>query len=134
MSVEWRGSQILERVRKAAMLGVIRGTESVREEADSLMNESPRSGRVYTRRGVSHRASAPGEPPAPDTGRLRQSLRTEYNRELLMGTAIASTAYAQALEFGTSRIAPRPFMRPALANRKDEIEADIAAEIRNALR
>lgn len=134
MTVEWNGAAVLERVRKAAMRGVIRGTEDVRTEADSLMNESPRSGRVYTRRGVSHRASAPGEPPAPDTGRLRQSLRTEYNRELLMGTAIASTAYAQALEFGTSRIAPRPFMRPALANRKDEIEADIAAEIRNALR
>lgn len=134
MTVEWNGAAVLERVRKAAMRGVIRGTEDVRTEADSLMNESPRSGRVYTRRGVSHKASAPGEPPAPDTGRLRQSLRTEYNRELLMGTAIASTAYAQALEFGTSRIAPRPFMRPALANRKDEIEAGIADEIRNALR
>lgn len=134
MTVEWNGATVLERVRKAAMRGVIRGTEDVRTEADSLMNESPRSGRVYTRRGVSHKASAPGEPPAPDTGRLRQSLRTEYNRELLMGTAIASTAYAQALEFGTSRIAPRPFMRPALANRKDEIEAGIADEIRNALR
>lgn len=134
MTVEWNGAAVLERVRKAAMRGVIRGTEDVRTEADSLMNESPRSGRVYTRRGVSHRASAPGEPPAPDTGRLRQSLRTEYNRELLMGTAIASTAYAESLEFGTSRIAPRPFMRPALANRKDEIEAGIADEIRNALR
>lgn len=134
MTVEWNGAAVLERARRAAMRGVIRETEEVRNEADSLMDTSPRSGRDYIRRGVLHRASAPGEPPAPDTGHLRRSLRTEYDRELLAGTVIAGAVYAQALEFGTPRIEPRPFMRPALMSRKDDIEAGIAAEIRDAMR
>ncbi|GAB1340884.1 hypothetical protein [Gemmatimonas sp.] len=68
-----------------------------------------------------HRASAPGDPPAPDTGTLRRSAfieRTETG--VRVGVAMAAAA---ALEFGTTRagrnrktvILPRPYMRPALA-------------------
>jgi HK97 gp10 family phage protein len=116
------------------MTGVVRGVESVIEEADSLMRETPRTGREYRRGKVTHIASSPGNPPAIDTGRLRQGLRTEYNQADLSGTAIASTEYAASLEFGTEKMAPRPFMRPALANRREEIEADISDEIRSVLK
>ena len=68
-----------------------------------------------------HRASAPGEPPAPDTGTLRRSAFIERtDRGVRVGVAMP---YAAALEFGTTRagrdrktvILPRPFLRPALA-------------------
>ena len=133
MTVKWDGPAVIVAVRRGAMRGVVRGTESVRTEADSLMNETPRTGRSYTRRGVTHIASSPGNAPAPDTGRLRQSLQTLYDTSALVGTVNAATAYAAALEFGTSRIEPRPFMRPALASQVRNIESDIAAEIRRAL-
>lgn len=134
MTVEWNGDEILARVRQAAMTGVVRGTEAILEEADSLMRETPRTGREYRRGKVTHVASSPGNAPAIDTGRLRQGLRSEYDQGDLSGTAIASTKYSAALEFGTESIEPRPFMRPALSNRRQEIEADIADEIASALK
>lgn len=66
-----------------------------------------------------HRASAPGEPPAPDTGTLRRSAFVERTGNgVRVGVAMA---YARALEFGTTSagksrrttILPRPFMRPS---------------------
>lgn len=133
MTVEWKGDAVLAKVRAAAMRGVVRGTEAVVEEATSLILETPKTGRVYRRRGVTHQASAPGQPPASDTGRLVQSNRTEFDQAELTGTAIWSAAHAAALEHGTAKMAPRPFARPALANSREEIEQDIAAEVRSAL-
>lgn len=63
---------------------------------------------------IMHRASAPGDPPAVDLGQLRGSIDMERlgYAKARVGTA---TVYAPALEGGTTRIAPRPFFRPALA-------------------
>lgn len=62
-----------------------------------------------------HVASAPGDPPATDTGRLISSIRWEAPRPLvrLVGTNVR---YAEALEYGARGrgLAARPFMRPAL--------------------
>ncbi len=61
-----------------------------------------------------HTASRPGRPPARDSGALLKgmntwSTRTAYGADLFF----ASTAgYSSFLEFGTSRMAPRPYMRP----------------------
>lgn len=134
MSVEWNANAVIERVMTAAMRGVVRGTESVRTEAIRLMQETPHTGRIYRRRGVTHQASAPGEPPAVDTGRHINSITTEYDQAQLAGTVVFRAKYAAALEYGTSRMAPRPYARPALANMRDSIEADIGAEIDGALR
>ena len=91
------------------------------------------SGRVYKKSKPSriHQASAPGEPPAPDTGQLRAALGHELGHdadglyadvgygvdpdtrvEQESGTGIADIA--EYLEVGTRRMEPRPFLRPAL--------------------
>lgn len=134
MTVQWRGSEIIRKVRAAALRGVIRGTESVRDEATSLIDEAPATGRIYERRSVTHQASAPGEPPAADTGTLAREIQVSYDLPRLTGIINAGAGYSAALEWGTNRIAARPFMRPALANKAPEIETDIAMEIRSALR
>lgn len=90
-----------------------------------LLSE-PGRGRWYTRRGVPHRASAPGQPPAVDTGRLRQSYTLQSGEDrrgpfVDIGTNIA---YAPWLEFGTRKLAPRPHLRRAVREVLDE-EADI---------
>ncbi len=74
---------------------------------------TPGSGRTYSRGGRSHQASAPGDGPAVDTGRLRQSIAVVRvaDGHYKVGTNVQ---YAPFLEFGTRRMAPRPFMRPAL--------------------
>jgi phage gpG-like protein len=73
-------------------------------------------GRVYVHRGHSHQASAPGNPPAVDTGRLRASLTHEVETSgtrvtLRFGTNVK---YGLYLELGTRKMAARPFIRPTL--------------------
>ena len=130
MTVKWNGASVLAKVRAATLTRVVRGTEAIREEATSLMLNSPRSGRVYGR----HKASGPGEPPAPDTGNLIRNIQTSVDAQKLMGNVNFGTGYSQALEYGTFKMAPRPFARPAVENKKQAITADITEEIAGALK
>lgn len=63
-----------------------------------------------------HTASAPGEPPAVDTGLLRASIRHEVVDEPEGPTAYVGSdvKYAEYLSLGTRKMAPRPFLQPAL--------------------
>lgn len=133
MAVRWNRG-IEERVRQAVAQEVVRQTEEVRNEVIRLILDTPKTGRLYPRRGGKmHQASAPGEAPANDYGRLLNSIRTDYDLTTCVGTVTASTKYAAFLEYGTARMAPRPYMRPALANRRPHIIAGVRAAIRTAL-
>lgn len=74
-------------------------------------------GRWYTGRGKGrgdHRASAPGDPPATDTGRLRASIRTDLTEITRLSATIGTeVAYGRFLEYGTASMAARPWLRPA---------------------
>jgi phage gpG-like protein len=98
----------LNRVTRGSLERGIRGAtlEGERLVKDEL--SQPGKGRVY---GL-HRASAPGDPPAPDTGRLRNSVSSDVEAvgNVVTGTVSTNAEYAAHLEFGTERIAPRPFM------------------------
>jgi HK97 gp10 family phage protein len=65
---------------------------------------------------VPHQASAPGQPPATDTGRLLNSIGHTVGSDAdgLYADVSARVAYAVFLELGTRYMAPRPFLRPAL--------------------
>jgi hypothetical protein len=98
---------------------------AIREELSK-----PGSGRVYripvvkrdgtlrkTKKGATsyrtHRASAPGEPPAVDTGELRRgSTMGIVGGKMRVGV---TAKYGPYLDRGTPRVKPRPFMAPALA-------------------
>lgn len=75
-----------------------------------------------------HHPSAPGNPPAPDTGNLRKSIRFEIcdrgksSVYGLVGSTQKEPPYGSYLECGTSKIAPRPWLRPALEKNKEFIE------------
>lgn len=133
MTVTFSDAAIRGAIRRAVAQGVVAAAEAVRSEAVSLILDSAKTGRVYHRRSVDHQASAPGEPPASDTGRLVSSIRTNYRNGGLVATISASTAYAAYLEYGTRKMAPRPFMRPALANKREEVEELLASSVQRAL-
>lgn len=101
----------LSGVRAAALEALGRAVAVKAQELRTEIVEQlsqPGRGQTYGR----HTASAPGDPPAVDTGRLRQSivaLKVERYR-WRVGTNVD---YALALEFGTRHIAARPFLRPA---------------------
>lgn len=62
-----------------------------------------------------HRASAPGMPPASDTGQLLASIGHRILVEdTVIGRVYADKVYALYLEHGTRYMAPRPFLVPAL--------------------
>lgn len=95
--------------------------------------ETPGRGRMYG----SHRASAPGQPPARRYGALANSIDFRYNG--LMGRLMArgpsgivysSSEYAPHLEYGTVHMAPRPFMRPAARRAKMILEAAMKDVVR----
>jgi phage gpG-like protein len=73
-----------------------------------------------------HTASAPGQYPATDTGRLAGSVRailpTAGNMTAEVGTAVD---YGPHLEFGTSRMAARPWLLPSFARAKTGIEKEL---------
>lgn len=83
------------------------------------------TGRIYKRGGVTHQASRPGEPPAPDTGRLRASVTNEQLPDGSVQVKVTAP-YAVALEFGTSRMAPRPYVRAAIARMKQRVKGVFA--------
>lgn len=76
-----------------------------------IFNTGPR-GRAYPRgNGKLHYASSPNNPPNVDLGILRASIRP-IKKSALRYWVADGTDYGLGLEVGTSRIAPRPFMRP----------------------
>lgn len=81
--------------------------------------------------GAGHVASSPGEPPNADTHGLDSQIET--TREAGEQIHVTSNApYSAALEFGTSKMVERPFMRPALEKNRESITrtlADLQARI-----
>lgn len=75
----------------------------------------PGRGKEYSRgKTAKHIASAPGQPPAPDTGRMRAATTHEVivSGLRVIARVTVNVDYALGLELGTERIAPRPFIRP----------------------
>lgn len=134
MSLEWYGPAVIATLSQAAFRGVVRGTENVKARMVERIASPPKTGKLYKRNTVTHQASAPGESPATDTGRLMGSITTSYDAAIITGYVNVATEYAAALEFGTPKIAPRPYARVSLAEKAESIREDIANEIRSALR
>jgi hypothetical protein len=99
------------------------------EAAGELRNVKNRS--VPTAYGY-HRASAPGEPPAVDTGRLRRSIKTvddTKGKNVLIRVG-SDVEYAPDLEYGSKarNLLPRPYMRPSLTRAKSKMDKTMRDE------
>ena len=85
----------------------------------------PKSGIAYERGSGTHVASAPGEMPAIDTGALVNSIQSDKDGRT--GAVVYSAMeYAVHLEYGTVRMAARPFFTPAAEEARPEFEAECA--------
>lgn len=83
------------------------------------MERTPKNGNVYPRGENVHIASSAGNPPAIDSGTLVNSI---YVYKLAIGKRMisAGTDYAFLLEFGSQKMAARPFMMPMLYELEDQ--------------
>jgi hypothetical protein len=120
--------------------------DAMRDELASLVN---RTGLFYQTKvkeilnlAKSPPASSPGQPPHKRTGTLGRSFRTMPTRKvgrriiLTLGTDVV---YARPLEYGTSRMAARPFLGPTYRNKKHRAAVDreiakVSGRIRAAIR
>jgi len=93
--------------------------------AKVAIQTSPATGEMYGQ----HQASAPGEPPATDTGNLVNSGRVAAPHFLTRHVVFGSE-YAAPLEFGTVKMAARPFLQPSVNDKKDEFVKAVAEVVR----
>lgn len=103
-------------VDTTAKMSILRGTKS----GDVAVKYNPNR---------THQQSAAGEAPASDTGYLANSISHEVIKEVsgksveFVGVVSAGAEYAIHLEFGTTNMEARPFLRPALISNKRKIQA-----------
>lgn len=81
--------------------------------------------------GAGHVPSRPGEPPNNDTGVLANNIET-VQVEPLKVVVSSNAPYSAPLEFGSSRMQPRPYMAPALEKNRKYITQAILTGINRA--
>lgn len=99
--------------------------EKVRSTILNDMAKTPRNNDVEYRSGnIIHHPSFPGNAPAPDTGNLRASIHytIENDANNCKGIVGTDVEYGKHLEFGTSKMAPRPWLKPSLNKNKSFIK------------
>ena len=114
--------QALERQAKQAEADsrkfVTLSCAEVERTAKTLMRDTlTNPEKTYGKKG--HHPSYPGEAPAPDTGTLMRSVThsvVEKNGEIVgyVGSIIQNENYPQYLEYGTSKMKPRPWLSASL--------------------
>ena len=103
-----------------------RGTNILRNSAMEVLGHNG-SGRRYK----NHVASAPGQPPAPNFGKLRRDWReSQFVKPNGLGRGIdillrltSDTFYQQFLERGTRRMLPRPHIERIKTKARPDIQA-----------
>lgn len=86
-----------------------------------------------------HHPSMTGNPPAVDTGNLRNSIRYEVHDEGkevygVVGSSQMDENYAVYTEYGTTKMAPRPWLKPAMLKNNDWIRQSIAKAVAAGLK
>lgn len=116
------GTQIhrarLARMRRWAQDDVKKQLAAAGEIVRADAAKSIREGAVS---GPGHVPSAPGQPPNADTHRLDLSIDVVLDPGGKSVRVVARAPYSAYLEFGSSRMAERPFMRPALRRNRNRI-------------
>ena len=116
--------------------------EKVRSDIqDSMAHTARDTTRSYytNNRTTAHHPTLPGNPPAPDTGNLRNSIRYEMHDEGkeiygIVGTTQKDPNYGEYLEYGTTKIAPRPWLRPAMLKNESWIRSSIAKAVADGMK
>ena len=130
-------SELMARLQEAGSEARTRVSAIVREtafdvQADAVesIQRGDKTGIVYTKSNPTrtHQASAPGEAPASDTGILAGSIDTQKVADLTyeVGTNLH---YGALLEFGTLKIAERPWLRPAVDRNREEFFTRLRAAL-----
>lgn len=125
-------TQFVEKAKKGIADGLMAIALMAMAEAQKSILRGPKTGRIYKRGTVTHQASAPGEPPANDHGFLANYINADIDYSELTANLRASAPYAVNLEYGTRKMAARPFFRPAVDKIKPQAKGVIDAYVKAA--
>lgn len=120
-----KSNLVLNRYENQIKQIIAAGGNMVRNEAVESINNHRSSGETYQKYNPrrTHTASTAGNPPNTDTGYLVSNIHLVVDSNKL-GCSVESRAdYSESLEFGTSRMAARPFMQPALESQRPKIRS-----------
>lgn len=118
--LQWHGEGVQARIRAEMARRIHACAVLVLNRARELIS-TPGTTAGKKRRVYGTNPSAPGEPPHKQTGRLRQSVAREVHG--LTARVGTNVQYGRWLELGTSRMAPRPWLRRALMECADQIRS-----------
>lgn len=105
----------LDKIINQAENLVYEGSEYMANEMKKSIASGTKSGKRYG----THTSSAPGQAPANWTGKLLNSIRIQKTKGISF--VYVTAKYAEFLEFGTSKMRPRPFIIPAFLKTKKMI-------------
>ena len=129
----------LERMKNYSPLEKVVGQACgiVQKDIMESMRDTPTQSVGYHsyNKKVLHYPSLPNNPPAVDSGDLRRSItftvETEENKVIgRVGSTKLDPPYGAYLEFGTSRMIQRPWLRPALERNREVIKENIKEGVR----
>jgi len=124
------GSELGRAVTKDLQLSALK----IQGDAQEAIQRGSRSGRVYKRRSVTHRASAPGEFPKTDTGDLVSNIIVKNRGKGAEVGSSAGAPHGLFLEYGTSKMEPRPWLLPTFNANLRSIERRLNATVNRVFR
>jgi len=131
---EQAAGQLTAEMRKGVDDAVAAGGLMMQSEIKRRIQQGPATGRVYKRRGVVHQASAPGEAPMSDTGRLANSVMFD-RKGFARASVFSGLMYAAYLEWGTSRMPEeRPVWMPVAKQYWPKIKGLIEGALERAIK
>lgn len=117
--------EVIRTIENMAFKRMLEAANEVRNTVLETLSGS-RSGRTYKVPGTrrTYTASAPGQPPAVATARLRQSVKTsiEVENRAVVGKVGTDLEYGKALEFGTKNMAARPWLKRSFDESMDKVK------------
>lgn len=123
--VKWNGGTIFVSTKRDLVPRMGRVVQFLRAEVIKSINTSQPTRRSKSGNRTGLNPSKPGQPPKRVHGDLVRSITTEVTQE---STAVigrygsTQNEKAKALEFGTSKMAARPFLRPPLFKNRETIK------------
>lgn len=117
-----QGQNLVHKLNKRVFIAADR----VRGEAQFLIAKG-------SIQGKGHVPSAPGQSPNLDTGVLTAGVTARFTGPL-RAVAESAAPYAVHLEYGTSKMAERPYMRPAAKTVRGRFTVDVRAAVNDTIR
>ena len=112
----------------------VTGANALRNTAIKSMQNTNRASWFYKRGSKVHHPSAPGSPPAIDTGDLIKSLIVDVRKDAVEFGATDAAPHGVLLEKGTKRMAARPWLNPAVEKEMPGIMTDVNNLIKEMIR